>query len=459
MYALGAVQACLTAFSGAASFSRGEPNVCADKAPAENDSLVGAALPTAGPDRLISPFEIFLPAYLDNPRPAYDMLRSASPLIWSELPAPGCWIVTSHAAASDVLRDPRFGKAGYWDQIAADRGGENSAFAVIRLWMSQLDGADHMRVRGAFGRTFLPRRVEMMRPRVEHVVRELLDEIIAAGEPEFDFMSRFAFPLPAIVICAVLGIPPQDREVFRSWSADLARIFDVTVDSESLRRSEDAVKRFQEYFADRVARSDRSGDDLLTSLIRACEEEHAITREELTANLTLLVWAGHETTMNLLGNGLLTLLRRRERYERLVACPAAAPGIVEEVLRYEGPLRTTSRFAREDIHLHGTDVRGGQLVVVLSQAANADPAVVAEPAAFDPDRTDGRSHLAFGSGIHFCLGASLARLEGDVAFRELARRLPDLELATTEPDWGVNMFLRGLNSLPVRRGAAGRAAS
>ncbi len=469
---------------------------------AENEGAAPVTLPEAAPSNGISPLEIFSPAYLDNPRPVYDHLRATAPLVWSELPPPGCWIVTSHAAASDVLRDPRFGKSGYWDQVAADRGGENSALTVIRQWMSQLDAPDHTRVRRAFGRTFLPRQVDLMRPRVERVVDDLLDDIVAAAvpeaagpeatepevaglevaglevaglevaglevaglevaglevaEPEFDFMAAFAFPLPAIVICEVLGIPPSDRAAFKLWSADLARIFDVTVDRESLRRSEDAVTKFRDYFTDLIARNDRSGDDLLTNLIRACEEDAAISEAELTANLTLLVWAGHETTMNLLGNGLLTLLRRRERYVRLVADPATAPEIVEEVLRYEGPLRTTSRFAREDVHLHGTDVRSGQMLVVLPQAANADPAVFSDPATFDPRRTDGRSHLAFGSGVHFCLGAPLARLEGDVAFRKLARRLPELELAG-EPDWGVNLFLRGLESLPVRRGRAGRVA-
>jgi cytochrome P450 len=400
-----------------------------------------------------SPLDIFSPAYLDDPRPVYDRLRAASPLVWSEIPPPGCWIVTSHAAASDVLRDPRFGKSGYWDQVAADRGGESGAITVIRRWMSQLDVPDHTRVRRAFGRTFLPRQVELMRPRVERVVDDLLDDLVAAAEPEFDFMAAFAFPLPAIVICEVLGIPPSDRAAFKLWSADLARVFDVTVDGESLSRSENAVMKFRDYFTDLIARNDGSGDDLLTSLIRACEEDGAISRDELIANLTLLVWAGHETTMNLLGNGLLTLLRKRERYERLVADPATAPEIVEEVLRYEGPLRTTSRFAREDVRLHGADVRSGQMLVVLPQAANADPAVFSDPAAFDPGRTDGRTHLAFGSGIHFCLGAPLARLEGDVAFRKLARRLPELELAG-EPDWGVNLFLRGLNTLRIRRGHA-----
>jgi cytochrome P450 len=425
--------------------------VHAGDAATANDRSVTVTPPDAAPSNGMSPLDIFSPEYLDNPRPVYDHLRSTSPLVWSELPPPGCWIVTSHAAASDVLRDPRFGKSGYWDQVAADRGGENSALTVIRRWMSQLDAPDHTRVRRAFGRTFLPRQVDLMRPRVERVVDDLLDGLLAAPEPEFDFMAAFAFPLPAIVICEVLGIPPSDREAFKLWSVDLARIFDVTVEHESLRRSEDAVTKFRDYFTGLIARNDRSGDDLLTSLIRACEEDGAISEAELTANLTLLVWAGHETTMNLLGNGLFTLLRQRERYVRLVANPDTAPDIVEEVLRYEGPLRTTSRFAREDVHVHGTEVRSGQMLVVLPQAANADPAVFSDPATFDPSRADNRLHLAFGAGIHFCLGAPLARLEGDVAFRKLARRLPELELAG-KPDWGVNLFLRGLESLPVRRG-------
>jgi cytochrome P450 len=403
------------------------------------------AEPSTGP----SPFEIYSPTYLDNPRPLYERMRATSPVLWSEFPPPGFWIVTSYAAANDMLRDPKFCQSGHLEPIMVGQGFENDTVTVVRQWMTQLEGQDHLRVRRAFGRTFLPRHVNLMRPRVERVVDELIDDIAAV--PEFDFMAAFAAPFPITVICEVLGIPPSDRAEFRGWSVNLARIFDATVEPESGRRGEEALAKFRDYFTDLVAHNDPSGDGLLTSLIQACKEDGGISEAELVANLTLLVQAGHETTMNMLGNGMLTLLRRRERYERLVADPATAPGVVEEVLRYEPPLRGTVRFAQEDVHLHGADVRAGQMLIVQPQAVNADPEVFSDPATFDPAQAGNRSHLAFGAGFHYCLGAPLVRVEGDVAFRKLAQRLPDLELVG-EPDWTTNPNLRGLRRLLVRRG-------
>jgi pimeloyl-[acyl-carrier protein] synthase len=403
---------------------------------------------------------IFRPEFLDCPWPVYDALRErGGPVAWSDFPAPGCWVVTGHRAALQTLRDPRFGKAGYWDQVAADRGGSDSeTMRVIRSWMSQLDPPHHARVRRAFGKGFLPRTIESWRPRVAAVVAELLDRL--ADEDEFDLIAEFAFPLPAIVICELLGVPPEDRGRFRDWSGDLARIFDVDVSAETLCRSHDAVLAFRDYFQHLVkVRRAEPGDDLLDRLIRVHDEEGGISEEELLANATLLVWAGHETTMNLIANAMLALLRHPHAYARLAAAHGLAGAVVEEALRHQGPIRTTSRVALEDVEIAGQHISKGQMVVVVPQAANSDPAVYTDGCAFDLDRAAGPAHVAFGSGIHYCLGAPLARIEAELALGSLAARMPDLRLAGSAPDWGVNLFLRNQKTLRVTRGRATAAVA
>jgi cytochrome P450 len=404
------------------------------------------------PTGLLEPLErnLFSPRYLDDPRPILHLMRAQDPVRWSTaFPPGGYWLVTRFDDADRVLRDPRFGKADYWDQVGDARGGaESETVQVLRSWMSQLDPPDHTRIRKAFGRTFLPRMVERLRPRVEEVADGLLDAL--AGRNGFDLIADLSFSFPITVICEILGVPPQDRERFREWSVDLARVFDVEMDAESLHRSRDAVLAFRGYLSELVARRRAEPqDDILTQLIRLHDEQGEISEHELLANATLLVWAGHETTMNLIGNGVLTLLRHPQALAELRADPSLAPAVVEEMLRYEGPLRTTARIALEDVELSGRHIRAGEMVVIVCQAVNADPDRFADPDVFDIHRENARNHLAFGGGIHFCLGAPLARLEAEVLFPRLFTRFPRLALATDKPDWNINLFLRGLHTLPV----------
>lgn len=394
---------------------------------------------------------VFHPAFLDDPRPLFDLMRSEGTVRWSNaFPPGGYWLVSGYAEADKILRDPRLGKSDYWDQVGDVRGGvESETVQVLRSWMSQLDPPDHTRVRRAVGKTFLPRMIELMRPRIEQVVEEVLDGF--AGRDEVDLIPDLAFEVPIIVICEMLGVPATDRERFKHWSTDLARVFDADLTPESLRRSREAVVAFREYLSDLVAqRRAEPRQDVLTMLVQAHDAQEGITEHEVLANAILLVWAGHETTMNLIGNGVLTLLRHPHVLAELQADPTVAPLVVEEVLRYEGPLRTTARIALEDLRIGEADVRAGQMVIVLSQAVNADPAKFDRPDVFDIHRDNLRAHLAFGGGIHFCLGAPLARLEGEIVFRRLFTRFPRLALAADTPDWNHNIFLRGLHTLRVR---------
>ena len=402
---------------------------------------------------LIEPLElnIFLPGFLDDPRPILRMLRAQNPILWSEAFPPGYWLVTSYEYGAEILRDSRFGKSDFWQTVGARTGSDTEAICSVRRWMSQLAPPDHTSVRRAFGKTFLPRVVALLRPRIEEIVDQLIDSF--EGD-RIDLVESFAFQLPIIVICVILGVPAEDRAEFKVWSTELARLFDADLTPESLERSHQAVLSFGSYLTALVAERRTSlRDDVLSMLIKAHDEQDAISESDIVANATLLVWAGHETTRNLIGNGVLALLRHPEvKAEFLTDPEGLAPKVVEEVLRYEGPLRITARVALEDIEIGDCKVSKGQTAIVIPQALNSDPAAFADPETFRIDRDTPKQHHTFGGGIYFCLGAPLARLEGEIAFRELFERYPDMRLADDTPAWSANLFLRGLERLPLELG-------
>ncbi|MFG1617297.1 cytochrome P450 [Nonomuraea wenchangensis] len=321
-----------------------------------------------------------------------------------------------------------------------------------------MDPPDHTRLRGLVSRAFTPRMVERLRPRVEAVTAGL----IAALPEEGDLVSGFAYPLPVMVICEMLGVPPEDHERFQGWSETAARSLDPMLTAELISESGRSGREFRDYFRDLLElRRRQPGDDLLSALTRVEE----LTEGELLATCVLLLVAGHETTVNLIANGVLALVRHG-----LLRQAAERPRqVVEEVLRYDPPVQLTGRVALRDAELGGTPVPAGTAVVALIGAANRDPAVFPDPDRFDPDRFDpdrtgpdrtdprrldgarepGR-HLAFGLGIHFCLGATLARMEGEIALSALAAAAPRMELLDPAPPYRPNLVLRGLAELPVR---------
>ncbi|MGW0802203.1 cytochrome P450 [Nonomuraea sp. NPDC002799] len=302
-----------------------------------------------------------------------------------------------------------------------------------------MDPPDHTRLRALVSRAFTPRMLERLRPRIEAITAELIGSL----PEEADLISGFAYPLPVMVITELLGVPPEDYERFRGWSETLARSLDPMLTDDLVSETERARSEFRAYFRELlVLRRARPGTDLLSAL--ALVEE--LTEAELLATCVLLLVAGHETTVNLIGNGVLNLVRHGV-WRQAALRPRQ---VVEEVLRFDPPVQLTSRVALADTELGGVAVPKGSAVLVLIGAANRDPAVFDDPDRFDVTRDPGR-HVAFGLGVHFCLGATLARMEGEIALSALAAAAPELSFADgAEPAYKGNVVLRGLAELPVR---------
>ncbi|MFG1992285.1 cytochrome P450 [Actinoplanes sp. NPDC048988] len=373
------------------------------------------------------------PAFHANPHPFYARLRREDPVHWVRLPdGTGAWLVTRYEDARHALSDPRLSK-----QYPA------VGLPAVSRHMLAADPPDHTRLRRLVSAAFTARRVEALRPRIEEITAGLLDEMSGGGE--VDLIDAFAFPLPIQVICELLGVPAGDRDAFREWTTAIVGGPQPGVDHAG------AVLALIAYIQDLLGRRrHQGGDDLLAALLDVREEGDRLSEDELTSMVFLLLIAGHETTVNLIGNGAWLLLSDRQRWERLVAEPSLLPAAIEEMLRFEAPVETaTFRIAVTDLTIGDQHVAAGDQVVVGLLAANRDERFPA-PDDMVLDR-DNNAHLAFGHGIHYCLGAPLARLEGQVAFTRLIERFPDLRLAPeARPDWRPGLLLRGLRELPVR---------
>jgi cytochrome P450 len=312
------------------------------------------------------------------------------------------------------------------------------------------DPPDHTRLRALVSRAFTPRVVEAMRPHIQEIVDGLLDRVEDART--MDVIEDLAYPLPVQVICEMLGVPTSDQEVFRQWSGHIARSLDAAVlpaDSDVITRGHEASDALREYFRALIAvRRKHPQPDLLSALIAAEEQGDKLSEAELLSTCVLLLIAGHETTVNLIGNGLLALLQHPVELRKLADDPALIQTGVEELLRYDGPVQRTSRMTMADVEIAGKQIPKGRVVVAAIGAANRDPAYFSEPERLDVARKDNR-HIAFGFGIHFCLGAPLARIEGQVAIGTLLRRMPTLKLVSDTPEWRESSVLRGLKTLPV----------
>jgi cytochrome P450 len=315
---------------------------------------------------------------------------------------------------------------------------------------------DHTRMRRLVSKAFTPRMIARLAPRIERLVDDLLDGALAAerapaGRDGVDLIEALAYPLPVTIISELLGVPATDHERFQAWSHALARGLDpdFLLPADVRARQRTARAEFADYFRDLAAwRRDHPAEDLLSALVAVEEGGDGLTEQELIVTCTLLLVAGHETTVNLIGNGTLALLRNPDALARFRADPAIAPNAVEELLRYDSPVQLTVRLALADAEVGDQPISRGEVVLALIGAANRDPAAHPDPDRLDLAREPSR-HLAFGQGIHFCLGAPLARLEGQLALRHLLARAPRLRLAA-EPVWKENLVLRGLERLPVR---------
>lgn len=390
-------------------------------------------------------FNPLLPEFIANPYPFYRRLQTEDPVHRSTL-LPDSWILTRYADVALVLRDPRFGRQDA-ARFFQERFGSGPVVDVYTKWMLFRDPPDHTRLRTLVSKAFTPRAIENLRPRIQVLVDELLDMVQAAGQ--MDIMDAVAYPLPVLVICEMLGVPAQDRDIFQAWSGDVARTLDPIQTPETVERGHAVVARMCDYFRELISQMRKEPkDNLLSAMIIAEEQGDRLTEEELLANCILLFSAGHETTVNLIGNGMLALLRYPDERKKLEEHPDLIESAVEEFLRYEGPVQITGRGVQQDVEIGGKIIRNGERIFTIVAAANRDPAQFPHPDRLDITRRENR-HLAFGYGIHFCLGAALARLEAQSAISTMLRCMPHLALQTDTPQWRPAFTLRGLQTLPV----------
>jgi cytochrome P450 len=408
-----------------------------------------------------------------NPYPFYAQLRSQDPVYWDE--EMGFWVLTRYVDIASVYTDDRFSRAqGLMSNFGRLTEFEQRiAEPVYRSFSKTMFYADppyHTHLRGLMNNAFTPRRVEQMRPYIQRIVDELLDTVQAKGH--MDVIHDLAYPLPVMVIAELLGLPTNDRARFKGWSDDLFAILGTVRHSPQLmERAAQSLTEMTEYVTELSrARREQPRDDLLSVLLSVVDEDaelecphphHAqghltrdhgataqLTQEELVANINILLSTGHETTTHLIGNGLLALLQHPDQMQKLRSQPALVASAIEEMMRYDNPVQITYRSAIENAEINGKQIRKGDLVNSILGSANRDTERYTDPDRFDITRNEGR-HLNFGLGIHFCIGASLVRLEAEIAFNTILHRFPNLQLATESLDWQEHPVFRGLKTLLV----------
>ncbi len=391
--------------------------------------------------------EAMSPAAREDPYPHYEAYRGTEPLMRA---ADTIWFCLSHPDVAAMLRNPVLSSN---ETRATTEVGINEQSVVRTQSLLFMDPPDHTRLRGLVSRAFTPRRVHGLRITVEEMCAELIDQITERGGEPFDLIDHLAYPLPVQVICSLLGVPAQDESVFTRWSRALSRTIDPSVlrSAEDDRAIEEAEAGLHDYLTELLAaRRASPADDLISDLLAVQDGGDRISPAEVVSLAMLLLVAGHETTVNLIGNGTLALLSNPGQLDLLVESPELVSGAVEELLRFDSPVQISQRVVTEDMDLAGRKVRAGDEIVLMLGAANRDPVVFTDASKLDITRPDAHRHVAFGGGIHHCLGAALARLEGQVAFAALVTRLGRLELAG-QPVRRPTFTLRGLESLPVRR--------
>jgi len=399
-------------------------------------------------DRACSLYQLLDPEVLADPYPLYHRLRTEDPVHWD--PFLHAWVVTRYADVVDVLHHFSADRTPTPKQLSdLNLSALNPIAQIMVRQMLFLDPPDHTRLRALASAAFTPRRVEQLRSHIEEVMNGLIDQVQAQGQ--MDVIADFAAPAPAIITAELLGVPAEDHADLKDWSQDFAEMLgNFQHNPERYPRVLRSVENLSSYFREAMKKQ-RSAprDGLIRAMMEAEVEGERLNEEEIIANLIVTMVGGQETTTNLIGNGLLTLLRHPEELEKLRANPALISSAVEELLRFESPSQHTARLAPEETQLGGKSIRKRQAVIAVMGAGNRDPERFPEPDRLDLERKDNR-HLAFGWAAHFCFGAALARLEGQIAFRLLLDRLQYLKMVTAAPlVWRHNLGLRGLTALPV----------
>lgn len=402
---------------------------------------------TVSTEAPLSLYHLLDPEVLANPYPLYRRLRSEDPVHWD--PYLHAWVVTRYADVVHVLHRFSADRTHKPEKLALLGMEELTPIAQVMVrQMLFLDPPQHTRVRRLSAAAFTPRRVEVLRSHIEEIANSLLDAVSAQGG--MDVMEDLAAPLPAIVTAEMLGVPIEDHRKLKDWSQDFAEMLGNFQHNpgraEKVARSLEAMTA---YFHDAVrSQATHPTEGLVNALSTAEVDGDRLTEDEVVANVIVTMVGGQETTTNLIGNGLLTLLRHPDEMEQLRRDPTLIPTAVEELLRYESPSQHTARLAPDDVELGGKLIERGQAVMAVMGAGNRDPERFPDPDRLDLARADNR-HLAFGWASHFCFGAPLARIEGQIAFSALLRRLPNLQLVPGPITWRANLGLRGLTALPV----------
>jgi len=399
-------------------------------------------------EKVLSLYRLLDPEVLANPYPLYQQFRSEDPVHWD--PFLHAWVVTRYADVVHVLHHFSADRTPTPEHLSTmGLAALNPIARVMVRQMLFLDPPDHTRLRALASAAFTPRRVERLRSHIQEIMDGLIDAVIPKGH--MDVIADFASPAPAIVTAEMLGVPVEDHQQLKEWSADFAEMLgNFQHNPDRFPRVLRSVENLCSYFRSAMKQQRlHPREGLVSAMMEAKVEGAELTEEEIIANLIVTMVGGQETTTNLIGNGALSLLRNPAEMERLRSNSSLIPSAVEELLRYESPSQHTARLAQADVELGGKQIRKRQAVIAVMGAANRDPERFADPDRLDLSRSDNR-HLAFGWAAHFCFGAALARMEGQIAFETILRRLPGLTLDTSIPlIWRHNLGLRGLTGLPV----------
>lgn len=393
-------------------------------------------------------FKPYDPKFQANPYPVYHQLRSVEPIHQSFA---GMWVITRYADAKAVLRDPRFcvntmPKNVKHKSHSLEQRDFNALAQVIDKWLIFLDPPEHTRLRGLISKAFSSTSIKFLRPKIQQITDELISKVRHRGF--MDIMSDFACPLPCNVIAAIQGIPVEDWFKLYHGSDELSNILNPLSSVEGYEQMNKVALEFTDYFKSLIVqRQKKPQQDLLSALITVEEQDNKLSEKEIISVCMLLFFAGEETTVNLIGNGM-ALLNHPEQMQQIKTQPTLIKSAVEEILRYDSPIQITTRVATEDVVLDGVTVRCGEKVLVVLGAANRDPAQFPDPDRFDITRVN-NNHLAFADGIHYCLGAALARIEGEIAINALVQQLPDLQLSQAPVEWRKKVAFRSLKALPV----------
>jgi cytochrome P450 len=381
-----------------------------------------------------------------NPYPVYCELREKDPVHWSPYPGGGFWVLSRYKDVASLLPDRRLGMSGF-TPLREMTLGRDAAYETLREWMLFKDGSDHSRLRRLVSRAFSPRAIELMRPRIDALVREMLAE--PQERETIDIIRDVAFPLPVYVIADMLGVPREDRHQFHGWTQAVNLAFEFALSPEQVSLCNSSARQLGDYLGVLVQdRRKRRGEDLLSALIETQDGDHRLSDSEIVANAGMLLAGGFETTMGLIGNGVLALMENTDELLRLQREPVLIPNAVEEFMRYNSPVQYGGRFVVEPVQLDEKTFQPGEFVTLLIGSANRDPERFTDPDRLDVGRRD-VEHLSFGGGPHYCIGAPLARLEGDVVFRNLVPILNDPEVIGTV-SWRESALNHVPESLPLR---------